>query len=837
MGHLGRQRGWHEALKRRCASRSHKNFSILLASVNCRNGKTRRSFSTRLLTHHQPQNLHGSWISSPCIPKISSLYRVSAVGVGSTPTADTVRSSRYYCSASRPLATPRKPTVKPTFVVQNGPTKGKKNKEGALKSEPSRRTQSSETGDIQESKLVLARKQRRKYVAEIQSWEREFWDRAPKLKVELGADIHSLRKEITKRANRLLIPFIAVRQSYTEKIEYLRAERISRYPARWVMDMLLDIDLHIIDIRGDLITIEEAVRERIRSLIDLFKEKLAMGETKIARLTKKKSDLEFPLGFQRRERDRTAWWDSIEIAFDTEKNVNLQGVRTFAKITTNVSRDRKDLEAWFMEYNVQISDFRLENENQHHVRDRLYRIAAIVQEVLDNGTHIKYYAHFARTYRRIYLYSSFDHSVSDYELRYVSLDMLASKLRRGGRILKAHTLSHSAMFRGIKPDETTSRSLIVPTRLTDLGSMLADNAVDFTLLSSAFYFGVLSNERSPDIQLRRAQAAALEPFREVADNMLGFLTAIDYASEPIESKDTIDLLESYHTRLKYSWRRIREDITVFGVANWRSNEHRLSKRTVFLKPLQSQSSCLLSPVTFNVPPGYPTTSDFNYNDYRGPQGEKVQIFYCSDVDSMDSALAKLQHNGIVSIDVRWAPGKTTRGAYYTDWFGRDVSVLTVSTQSEIVVCHLAMCRNPRHKRNIPNPLIQLLEDATVIKVGLDVGRIRERFISYLSISMQPICDLAYLHRAVQMCSSTGAEYPTSNDFKYKYLMKRYYHKSPIAVSARQGMFWLTRPLLLDLQGKPLPTAWKLCTHETQLLPPRLMHAYGYFSRCPKSCWI
>ena len=211
----------------------------------------------------------------------------------------------------------------------------------------------------------------------------------------------------------------------------------------------------------------------------------------------------------------------------------------------------------------------------------------------------------------------------------------------------------------------------------------------------------------------------------------------------------------------------------------------------------------------------------------------MRVLYCRDFDSMESALERLQHHGIISMDARWAPQKRLLPGSPPEWFGQQVSVITLSTQSEIVVCHLALNTRYKHDSNVPSTLKLLLEDPSIVKVGVDLVKLQLRLARYLDIHLRGICDVGSLSISLQSISTAERRHSPDDDIKR--LAKQCFGWE-LAASSRQGNFWLNPLSLPDLLGKISDLIGKTDAYKYQALSRKLMHAYVYSFTCFKACW-
>jgi len=669
--------------------------------------------------------------------------------------------------------------------------------EPGLRPEPIRKAITAYSGPFQESRLPLFLIERR----------------------QTEQSIGELEKAVSREQTQILTKWKARQKSLQRRTQQLEARLNSTK-----QQITLQLPILVSDRDHELVNVDSEFCEVIRRLCEAVGHALATVETAISQkerrkraLIVEKADREHTKTFSQREALRNAWWIDVESTLCASGSAD-KANRKLADITGNIARLHDDFDKCYYDHLALFSRYYMRNGIHDRDKELMYKVHTTLLEVLEGGEHITREAHFARLYIRVGAACSLEPGASSHDVKYATLAQSIGKLQDSGKAVSRHVGSWNQSFWRRWSSDSRLQDSSRPSRLTDLCELINGKTDEIRLTMQEFTYGVLSSDyASEEIRMRRAQAAALIPFQNHTIGLNQLLRHILDVDDIWDWKGNPSPLKKVHGELAYYKKEIMYMVNQFNVAHWKSNKHHLSSRTIFLKP-QNQSDSRLSPIDFAVPPGYPKRSHWDYNYYRGPQGKVVQVFYGRDVASMESALMQLQHNGVVSLDVRWAPADPS---IVPDWFGRDVSVVTVSSQSQIVVCHLALSRMYRHKLNIPDSLRQLLEDPRVIKVGMDMDELQRRCTNYLGITMVGTCDIGSLDTHVQSILSAGAQYPQSTDLER--VVKKYFNLD-LTSTLRSKTAWLHGVSMHDLQCKTLQEISKSYTDMSQASLRELTHA-------------
>lgn len=503
----------------------------------------------------------------------------------------------------------------------------------------------------------------------------------------------------------------------------------------------------------ELVTLEERLCETVSRFITTSEEEIVKAKNERQLLIAKAQ-----------HRQLIRWQASwIRTWADTE-SVLVSSAESNRKITSyissKISRLFDEYLEWYRGLLRELSRYFYERPSQYPSKFLLYRIHTAVLDLCESTQQITDEAHIARHYDLASLHHRVAPDAFRYKLKYTLSDEIVHRLNTCCSELVLHAESYGPLFWRRTSSDGKLRQIFFPTRFLDLCYIMKSNGEHIELCIREFFFGVLSNDCAPAMQLRRAQAAALAPFWTAFREITATMKKISKCTKLLNLRGQAHNLDQYSTLLAVDKRTILESLDLFAAANWWSNKHRLSTRTVFMK--RPSQSARMSPVLFNMLPERSLRPNWTYNDYVGPQGETVAVIYARDVSEMDDALAHLQHNGVVSLDVRWAPPDNS---LVRTWFGNDVAVITLSSQSQIVVCHLAKCDRLLLHQNIPDSLRQLLESPTTIKVGMNIDKLQERLVRCMGISMAGTCDIGSFDVSVESILSTEARHRPSDDLK------------------------------------------------------------------------
>jgi hypothetical protein len=511
-------------------------------------------------------------------------------------------------------------------------------------------------------------------------------------------------------------------------------------------------------------------------------------------LIAEKRDRDHQKAAPQRHADRVAWWAHIESRFEGPEDTEL---KRFSDLTSQLSHHIELCKDWYREYTGKLVGYYSDKGLPENIKVLLFRIEVIVPEIIGGYLQIRSDVHFARLYQRARLIWSIEPGPFRFRVEEGAQEHRVGEVGRAVDMLKFQTDSWSRCYRsgngvisGVQASELCSRPIA-------LVSLITSNYRDLqSILANTFQFGVLSDGGSQTVQLRRAQAAALKPFRKAVEGMTRVGRHLRIAISLMErTTRRAEHLSRLLAEWNYEKKQLLRVLDLFCLANWRCNTHLLSSRTVFQRP-PSQPGPPLSPVTYTVPAGYPRGPAWNYNDYRGLSGEMVTLWHCCKNASMESVLTELKHNGVIAVDVQSVTGTSDDPGQHRYSLHHEVSVVTLSTESHIAVCHLAQMG--LNHADILSPLKILLENPRIIKVGVNIKELQTRFEKYLGIHMTGTCDVASLNAALQVVSSAVPTKPRRSSLTT--LVKMHFDLV-LPGPPSQGKVWLHNLSLSSLRGK------------------------------------
>ena len=139
----------------------------------------------------------------------------------------------------------------------------------------------------------------------------------------------------------------------------------------------------------------------------------------------------------------------------------------------------------------------------------------------------------------------------------------------------------------------------------------------------------------------------------------------------------------------------------------------------------------------------------NKNDDRARREGKIRVFYCRSAASMKSALELVQHNGIISVDARWVLQGSVFVVYLLSGLAKMFLSRRCAPSPRLLSAIWHQTIHNRFYFNIPSTLRLLLEDPEIVKVGMDMVKLQQRFARYLDIRMTGTLDVGSLNASLQ----------------------------------------------------------------------------------------
>ncbi|TID27835.1 3 -5 exonuclease helicase [Venturia nashicola] len=143
-------------------------------------------------------------------------------------------------------------------------------------------------------------------------------------------------------------------------------------------------------------------------------------------------------------------------------------------------------------------------------------------------------------------------------------------------------------------------------------------------------------------------------------------------------------------------------------------------------------------------PYYPTNKDgivyWTYKLFRGPAGQEVRVTYCRTLQECETAVRRIANSAALGFDLEW---KTGDGPNIKDM----VSVIQLASESDIVIIHIAAFPGGREatRQQLLSPALKrILEDGSIIKVGLRISGDGNRMREQLGVFMEGVVEVAKL---------------------------------------------------------------------------------------------
>jgi hypothetical protein len=479
-----------------------------------------------------------------------------------------------------------------------------------------------------------------------------------------------------------------------------------------------------------------------------------------------------------RDRESSIWRTNLERSWaETASMFGAQELnKRLAYSSGMATRLIADLLPIHIDFILRLSRYRFQNSEQDHEGELMYEISTGLMTVIEESLNISHEAHFLRSWRRISYFHKADPATFGHLIELTHRQEIQGRLSDTAAALRLHVMSFYRLFWSKRQGRVELRLIGRASRTTDLCWIMQRGLVSIKHDFNQFAFGVLSNHRTRTVQLRIAQIAAFEPFQTAIRNLnmlahktrelsrgwrrihemgweslhldISDMSPADFRELGVEKLDAIadDLIKCKRETLM--------ELDVLMLLRGKLHKYQLSSRSPFLDK-DTPPKPTVSPVSFDIPRWFPKSDEWKTHYYRSPDGERVKTFYCRETLSMDLALQQLDHGGIVSIDVRRAR-PFPREQPLRPWFGHDVTVVSIATQSQIVVCHFASLQRFHHDENIPDTLSSLLEDLRIVKVGRNIDRLRQRLQDYLGIYMTGTCDVVSLDDHLSAASKPGS---------------------------------------------------------------------------------
>ena len=139
---------------------------------------------------------------------------------------------------------------------------------------------------------------------------------------------------------------------------------------------------------------------------------------------------------------------------------------------------------------------------------------------------------------------------------------------------------------------------------------------------------------------------------------------------------------------------------------------------------------------------------WHYNLYRGPQGRRVKVHYCRDLDSTEQIAKLFSGHRVLGFDLEWMPQATSH-----DGIKKNVSLIQLASEECIALFHVGIFQQDKEVDSLVGPLLkEILESAEITKVGVAIKADSARLCKYLGIQSRGLLELSHLHKLVKVSS-------------------------------------------------------------------------------------
>lgn len=129
--------------------------------------------------------------------------------------------------------------------------------------------------------------------------------------------------------------------------------------------------------------------------------------------------------------------------------------------------------------------------------------------------------------------------------------------------------------------------------------------------------------------------------------------------------------------------------------------------------------------------------------YEGPEGKPLSIHYCKSFDVAERVARYFLKEQVLGFDIEWKP----RGNIAS--IKQNASLIQLASADRIALFHVALFTGTTAAQLVPPSLKEVLESATIAKVGVAVKGDFKRLRKYLDIQAHGVFELSRLHNLVQ----------------------------------------------------------------------------------------
>ncbi|KUL87316.1 hypothetical protein ZTR_03360 [Talaromyces verruculosus] len=139
---------------------------------------------------------------------------------------------------------------------------------------------------------------------------------------------------------------------------------------------------------------------------------------------------------------------------------------------------------------------------------------------------------------------------------------------------------------------------------------------------------------------------------------------------------------------------------------------------------------------------------WSYNQYKTPEGGKIGIHYCKNLEHAERAAALFSGSKLLGFDIEWKPQAQT-----TSGIKSNVSLIQIANEERIALFHIALFKGNEIHDLVPPSLKKLLESTDTVKVGVSIKADCSRVRRHLDIDIKGQFELSHLYKLVKYGST------------------------------------------------------------------------------------
>lgn len=134
---------------------------------------------------------------------------------------------------------------------------------------------------------------------------------------------------------------------------------------------------------------------------------------------------------------------------------------------------------------------------------------------------------------------------------------------------------------------------------------------------------------------------------------------------------------------------------------------------------------------------------WKYSLYKSPEGVKPRVHYCRKFQQAEDVAKLFLNQNVIGFDIEWEKG----AKFGVNSIKENVSLVQIACEDRIALFHVAMFRGDEEL--MPPSLKQILEDPSILKVGVNIAGDFTRMRSCFGIQGQGLFELSHLYKVVQ----------------------------------------------------------------------------------------